>query len=82
MSRERPLLPDYAELFCLSNFSFLEGASHAAELVQRAAELGYRALAITDECSVAGAVRAHTEAKRQGIALIIGSQFRVSWPGA
>jgi error-prone DNA polymerase len=59
MSRERPLLPDYAELFCLSNFSFLEGASHAAELVQRAAELGYRALAITDECSVAGVVRAH-----------------------
>jgi error-prone DNA polymerase len=71
-------LPAYAELQCASNFSFLRGASHPEQLVARAAELGYAALAITDECSVAGVVRAHGEAKRQGIALIVGSQFRVS----
>ena len=49
---------DYAELHCVSNFSFLRGASHAEELVAQARELGYSALAITDECSVAGVVRA------------------------
>ena len=43
-----PALPDYAELHCLSNFSFLRGASHPEELVQRAVELGYGALAVTD----------------------------------
>ena len=59
-------LPDYAELFCLSNFSFLQGASHAEELVARAVQLGYAALAITDECSLAGVVRAHAQAKRAG----------------
>ena len=46
----------YAELHCLSNFSFLRGASHPEELVARAAHLGYRALAITDECSLSGVV--------------------------
>ena len=50
---------DYAELHCLSNFSFLRGASYPEELVERAYELGYTALAITDECSVSGVVRAH-----------------------
>ena len=49
----------YAELHCLSNFTFLRGASRPAELVQQAQQLGYGALAITDECSVAGVVRAH-----------------------
>src|SRR5882757_9238832 len=49
----------YAELHCISNFSFLRGASHPEELVERALALGYTALAITDECSFAGAVRAH-----------------------
>ena len=49
----------YAELHCLSNFSFLRGASHPQELVERALEHGYTALAITDECSLAGVVRAH-----------------------
>ncbi len=68
---------DYAELQCASNFSFLRGASHPEQLVARAAELGYAALAITDECSVAGVVRAHGEAKRQSLPLIIGSQFSV-----
>jgi error-prone DNA polymerase len=50
-------LPEYTELHCLSNFSFLRGASHPAELVARAAALGYAALAVTDECSLAGIVR-------------------------
>jgi DNA polymerase III alpha subunit len=67
----------YAELHCLSNFSFLRGASHPEELVARAHELGYTALAITDECSVAGVVRAHMAAKGRGLALIIGSEFRL-----
>lgn len=54
-----PALPSYAELHCITNFSFQRGASHPEELVQRAYDLGYEALAITDECSVAGVVRAH-----------------------
>jgi error-prone DNA polymerase len=70
-------LPAYAELMCLSNFSFLRGASHPQELVRRAAQLGYTALAITDECSMAGVVRAHVEAQAQGLPLIVGAQFRV-----
>ena len=72
-----PTLPAYAELQCASNFSFLRGASHPEQLVARAAALGYSALAITDECSLAGVVRAHVEAKRHQLSLIIGSQFRV-----
>src|SRR5471030_288752 len=72
-----PGLPAYAELFCLSNFSFLRGASHAEELIARAAELGYSALAITDECSLAGVVRAHVAAKDAGFKLIIGAEFRL-----
>ena len=57
-------LPGYAELHCRSNFSFLTGASFPGELVARAAELGYAAIAITDECSVAGIVRAHEEYRK------------------
>ena len=56
-------LPDYAELHALSNFSFQRGASHAEELAERASELGYQALAVTDECSVAGVVKAHEAAR-------------------
>ncbi|HEY6484362.1 MAG TPA: error-prone DNA polymerase [Steroidobacteraceae bacterium] len=67
---------DYAELLCLTNFSFQRGASHPRELVQRASSLGYRALAITDECSLAGIVRAHEAAVAVGLPLLIGSQFR------
>ncbi len=67
----------YAELHCLTNFSFLRGASQAEELVERAAELGYSALAITDECSVAGVVRAHLAAREHGLKLIVGSEFRL-----
>jgi error-prone DNA polymerase len=66
----------YAELHCVSNFTFLRGASHARELVARAGELGYHALAITDECSLAGVVRAHEAAKEHGVRLIIGSEIR------
>ncbi|MBS0468345.1 MAG: error-prone DNA polymerase [Proteobacteria bacterium] len=75
-----PALPDYAELRCLSNFSFLRGASHPEELVVRAAQQGYSALAITDECSLAGVVRAHVAAKEHGLKLLIGSQFQVETP--
>jgi error-prone DNA polymerase len=70
-------LPDYAELYCLSNFSFLRGASHPEELVARARAQGYSALAITDECSMAGMARAHVAAKEQGLHLLVGSHFRV-----
>lgn len=70
-----PLLPDYAELHCISNFTFLRGASHPEELVTQAAELGYRAVTISDECSFAGIVRAHMAAKSCNIKLIIGSEF-------
>ncbi|MBK9197431.1 MAG: error-prone DNA polymerase [Betaproteobacteria bacterium] len=65
----------YAELHCRTNFSFQVGASHAEELVARAHALGYSALAITDECSVAGLVRAHAEAKKLGLKLLAGSEF-------
>ncbi|MGH8135373.1 MAG: PHP domain-containing protein, partial [Steroidobacteraceae bacterium] len=58
----------YAELHCLSNFTFLRGASHPAELVRRARQLGYAALALTDECSLAGIVRAHAAARDCGLA--------------
>jgi len=71
-------LPAYAELFCLTNFSFLHGASHAEELVERAVKLGYGALAITDECSLAGVVRAHGEAKQAGLKLLIGAHFHLT----
>jgi len=69
--------PSYAELHCLTNFSFLRGASHPEELVQRAVELGYAALAITDECSLAGVVRAHAAAKKASLPLLIGTELRL-----
>ena len=72
-----PALPAYAELRCLSNFSFLQGASWPEELVARAKALGYRALALADECSMAGMVRAHVAAKEHALKLLVGSQFRV-----
>ncbi|WP_314104552.1 error-prone DNA polymerase [uncultured Stenotrophomonas sp.] len=70
-------LPDYAELHCLSAFSFQRGASIADELFARAKEQGYRALAITDECSLAGIVRAWQAAKKHQLALIIGAEFQI-----
>ena len=72
------LLPAYAELHCLSNFSFLRGASHPEELVERAKSQGYAALALTDECSLAGAVRAHLAAKDAGLPLILGSELTLA----
>jgi error-prone DNA polymerase len=65
----------YAELHALTSFSFLRGASQPEEMVQRAMTLGYGALAITDECSMAGVVRAHVAAKKYGLPLIIGAEF-------
>ena len=69
-----PLEP-YAELHCRTNFSFLEGASHPDELVQRAAELRYTALAVTDRNTLAGVVRAHAAAKGVGLKLLIGAEI-------
>ena len=66
---------EYAELHAISNYSFLRGASTPAELVVRADELGYHSIAITDECSLSGMVRAWVEAKERSIQLIIGSEF-------
>ncbi|MBX3704558.1 MAG: error-prone DNA polymerase, partial [Steroidobacteraceae bacterium] len=68
----------YAELHCLSNFTFLRGASHPEELVERARQLGYAALALTDECSLAGIVRAHVAAREAGLPLIAGSEFTLA----
>ena len=79
-------LPDYTELLAWSNFSFLQGASHPEELLQRAMALGYRGLALTDEASVAGVVRAHLALREaraagqpgaEGFQLLIGSSFTV-----
>src|SRR5690606_34390712 len=68
-------LPGYAELHCLSDFSFGRGASDAAELFERAKQQGYRALAVTDECSLAGIVRALEASEASGVPLIVGSEF-------
>ncbi|HUJ00727.1 MAG TPA: error-prone DNA polymerase [Usitatibacter sp.] len=69
------MIPGYAELHCITCYSFLRGASDPEELVHRAAQLGYHALAITDECSVAGVVRAHVAAREAGLKLVIGSEI-------
>ena len=71
------LSPDFAELHCISNYSFLHGASHPEELVKRASELGYGAIAITDECTFAGLVKAHMAAREFGIKLIVGAEFHL-----
>lgn len=69
-------MSSYAELHCVSNFSFLRGASHPGELVREARDLGYSALALTDECSMAGVVRALEAAEDCKLKLIIGAEFR------
>ena len=66
----------YAELHTLSNFSFLRGASQPEELIAQAKALNYSALALTDECSLAGVVRAHVAAKELGLPLIIGTELK------
>ncbi|MEJ2130701.1 MAG: PHP domain-containing protein, partial [Gammaproteobacteria bacterium] len=73
----------YAELHTITNFSFLRGASHPEELVVRAKTLGYEAIAITDECSLSGVVKAHVAARDstingRSIKLIIGSEFHLA----
>lgn len=68
---------EYAELHCLSNFSFQRGASSARELFERAREQGYQALAITDECTLAGIVRAWQAAQDCELPLIIGSEMQI-----
>ena len=68
----------YAELFALSNFSFLRAASFPEELVEQAHRLGYSALALCDECSLSGIVRAHVAAKSCGLKLIVGSVLKLS----
>ena len=73
-----PQLPGYAELVCRSNFSFLTGASHPEELIARAQALRYAALAITDECSLAGVVRAHVEARRLRMPFIVGTTMALT----
>ena len=77
MTTAHSLIPAYAELRCVSNFTFLRGASWPEELVERAKKQRYAALAITDECSLAGAVRAHVAAKEHKLKLLVGSQFQV-----
>lgn len=72
------LSADYAELHCRSSYSFLTAASQPEELVGRATELGYQALALTDECSLAGLVRAHVEAKASRLHLIVGSELTLA----
>ncbi len=69
------ILPAYAELHCLSDFSFLRGASDAESLFERAVACGYEALAITDECSLAGIVRGLEASEGTGLKLIVGSEF-------
>lgn len=71
-------VPEYAELHCLSDFSFLRGAASAAKLFARAKHCGYHALAITDECSLAGIVRAWEAAREAGLKLIVGSEFTLT----
>lgn len=73
----KPANSRYAELHCISNYSFLRGASHPEELVIQASHLGYSAIAITDECSMAGVVKAHVAAKECGLKLIVGSEFHL-----
>src|SRR5690606_18194134 len=67
--------PSSAELHCLSNFSFLQGASSRDELVAQPVALGPAGLAIMDECTLSGVVRAHMAARGSGLKLIIGSRF-------
>ncbi|SEA87136.1 error-prone DNA polymerase [Variovorax sp. YR216] len=77
-SDPRAGIPEYAELRCLTNYSFLKGASWPEELVERAKALGYTALAVTDECTMAGVVRAHVAGKEHGLKVLFGSQFLVT----
>ena len=76
------MLPAYAELHCRSNFSFLTGASQPEELVAAAQARGYAALAITDECSMSGAVRALVAAQGLGFRVLVGAEMQLAAPSA
>ncbi len=75
MSAHRKPGPPYAELAAATNFSFLRGASHPEELVDRAVALGHAALGITDRNSLAGVVRAHVVAKERGFRIVVGTRL-------
>ena len=72
----------YAALWCKSNYSFLEGASHPEELVTAAYEMGLSSIAITDRDGLYGMVRAHVEAEKLGVHLVVGAQLTIVDPGA
>lgn len=80
-AKQQALESSPVALHCLTNYSFLRGASHPHELVKQAVAHGYGALAITDECSVAGVVRAYTAARQQPLQLIVGSEFKLPTAG-
>ncbi len=71
-------VPDYVELRTASSFSFLRGASHPEELVERAAALGYRRLAITDHDGLYGVVKAHAAGRRLGVQIIVGAEIHLN----
>src|SRR5262249_15800716 len=71
----RPQMLRYAEFHLKTNFSFRGGASDPEELVSRAAEFGYAAMAVTDRNSLAGVVRAHIQAKQMQLKLLIGGEI-------
>src|SRR2546426_6062122 len=73
-------MSSYVPLWCKSNFSFLEGASHPDELVEAAHRLGLPAMALTDRDGVYGVVQAHMRAKELGIKLLVGSEITVGGP--
>lgn len=70
--------PPWVQLHTLTNYSYLQGASHPRELVERAKQLGYRALAITDDGTLAGVAKAHIAAKQAGLQLILGARLTLS----
>src|SRR5512137_3227704 len=76
------MAPRYAELRCRSAFSFLAGASHPEELVDRAADLGLEALALADRGGLYGVVRAHARARRRGLPLVVGAELDCDGLGA
>ena len=65
----------YSELHCITNFTFLRGASHPYELVNTASKLGYKALAITDRCSFSGLVKAYESGKAHNLKVICGTEL-------
>jgi error-prone DNA polymerase len=71
-------MSSYVPLWCKTNFSFLEGASHPEELIETAHGYGLPAVAVTDRDGVYGVVRAHLKAKALGISLLIGAQVTVT----